>query len=318
MRSTPASISVDLDNQWAYMKTQGCAGWESFPSYLDLVVPRILETLRRSGLRATFFIVGKDASLEKNHAALRSIADAGHEIANHSFMHEPWLHLYNHDELQSDFDQSESAIREVTGCQPRGFRGPGFSTSPEVRAMLIERGYVYDASLFPTVIGALARTYFFMTSKLPPEEKKRRSKLYGSLRDGLSPLVPYQIQPGLMELPVTTMPILRTPVHLSYLLFLGQISMPLARAYWAVAMMLCRATGVGPSLLLHPTDFLDGRDVPEMSFFPAMKIPSERKIELVRHTLSSLREHWIPGTLLEHARKSGADVESHSLQKAIA
>ena len=76
--------------------------------------------------------------------------------------------------------------------------------------------------------------------------------------------------------------------------------------------------GVGPSLLLHPTDFLDERDVPEMSFFPAMKIPSERKIELVRHTLSTLRDHWSPGTMLDHARKSGADVEGLSLQKALA
>lgn len=318
MQSPPASISIDLDNQWAYMKTQGCKSWESFPSYLDLVVPRILETLRRSGLRATFFIVGKDAALDKNHAALRSIAEAGHEIANHSFMHEPWLHLYSADELRMDFEQSEAAIHEATGQRPRGFRGPGFSTSPAVRELLIERGYAYDASLFPTVIGALARTYFFMTSKLPAEEKQRRSKLYGSMKDGLSPLVPYQIQPGLMELPVTTMPIFRTPVHLSYLLFLGQYSMPLAHAYWALAVTLCRLTHVGPSLLLHPTDFLDATDVPEMSFFPAMKIPAERKISLVRHTLSTLRLHWTPGTMLDHARLSGAATESHSLQKAIA
>ena len=30
----------------------------------------------------------------KNRAALRAIAAAGHEIGNHSFRHEPWLHLY--------------------------------------------------------------------------------------------------------------------------------------------------------------------------------------------------------------------------------
>lgn len=318
MSFTPASISIDLDNQWAYMKTQGCSGWESFPSYLDLVVPRILETLRRSGLRATFFVVGKDAELEKNHGALRSITEAGHEIANHSYMHEPWLHLYTDEELLSDFDQSESAIYQATGVQPRGFRGPGFSTSASVRELLIQRGYVYDASLFPTVIGALARTYFFMTSKLPPEEKQRRAKLYGSLRDGLSPLVPYQIQPGLLELPVTTMPLFRTPIHLSYLLFLAQFSMPLAHTYWGMAMLLCRTAGVSPSLLLHPTDFLDAGDVPEMSFFPAMKIPAERKIALVRHTLSSLRRHWMPGTMIDHALKSGAGQSNTSFEKVIA
>ena len=35
-----ASLSLDLDNQWSYMKTHGDAGWQSFPSYLDTAVPR--------------------------------------------------------------------------------------------------------------------------------------------------------------------------------------------------------------------------------------------------------------------------------------
>lgn len=316
----PASISIDLDNQWAYMKTQGCAGWETYPSYLNRVVPRILETLHQADLRATFFIVGHDAKQAENRAALRSIAEAGHEIGNHSFMHEPWLHLYSDAELRADFDQSEAAIRDATGQQPRGFRGPGFSTSAAVRSLLIERGYVYDASSFPTYLGGLARAYFFMTSQLPAEEKKRRSKLYGSLRDGLAPLKPWQIAPGLMELPVTTMPLLRTPVHMTYLLFLGQFSMPLARAYWDSTMQLCRLAGIGPSLLLHPTDFLDVTDVPEMSFFPAMRVPADQKIALVRHTLASLCRHWTPGMMLDHARSARTTLASSPtpLQKAIA
>ena len=88
-----ASLSLDLDNQWSYMKTHGDAGWESFPSYLDVVVPRALEFLKAKGLSITFFIVGQDAALDKNRESLRSIAAAGHEIGNHSFNHEPWLHL---------------------------------------------------------------------------------------------------------------------------------------------------------------------------------------------------------------------------------
>ena len=72
-----ASLSLDLDNQWAYMKTHGDAGWESFPSYLDVAVPRILDFLKERNLKITFFIVGQDAALEKNHAAIRSIYDAG-------------------------------------------------------------------------------------------------------------------------------------------------------------------------------------------------------------------------------------------------
>ncbi len=299
MPTHPASVSLDLDNQWAYLKTQGLDGWQDFPSYLDLVTPRILDLLRDLNLSITFFVVGKDASLEENHTALRAIADAGHEIANHSHLHEPWLHLYSDAELRADFDQAETAIEQATARRPRGFRGPGFSTSPAVRALLVERGYAYDASLFPTVIGPLARAWFFLTSKLPKEEKAKRSQLYGSLKDSLSPLRPYEIEPGLVEIPVTTAPLFRTPIHLSYLLFLSTVSEPLARLYWRIALTLCRLTGTAPSLLLHPTDFLDATDVPEMAFFPAMRLPAERKIALVRHTLTTLQRHWQTGTMLD-------------------
>src|SRR6478752_92451 len=78
-----ASLSLDLDNKWSYLKTHGDRGWEEFPSYLDGVVPRFLDVLDKLGLRITVFIVGQDAALSKNRAALASIADAGHEIGNH-------------------------------------------------------------------------------------------------------------------------------------------------------------------------------------------------------------------------------------------
>lgn len=264
-------------------------------------------------LPITFFIVGKDAALEKNHAALASIAAAGHEIANHSFMHEPWLHLYSEAELLADFDQAEAAILHATGHQPKGFRGPGFSTSPAVRDLLTQRGYAYDASIFPTVVGPLARGWFFLTSKLPKEEKAKRSQLYGSFKDSFSSLHLYQIQPGLTEIPVTTTPFFRTPIHLSYLLFLSTFSEPLARLYWRIAMGLYRLTGVAPSLLLHPTDFLDATDVPAMAFFPAMRLPAERKINLVRHTLTSLQAHWRVGPMIDQlAQLTNSQIHSQA------
>ena len=59
-----ASLSLDLDNKWSYMKTHGDAGWESFPSYLDCVVPRALNFLKERNLIITFFVVGQDAARE--------------------------------------------------------------------------------------------------------------------------------------------------------------------------------------------------------------------------------------------------------------
>ena len=43
-----ASLSLDLDNQWSYMKTHGDQGWQEYPSYLDVAVPRILDLLEQS------------------------------------------------------------------------------------------------------------------------------------------------------------------------------------------------------------------------------------------------------------------------------
>src|SRR4029077_18397710 len=35
------SLGLDLDNLWAYMKIHGDAGWDRFPSYLDILCPAL-------------------------------------------------------------------------------------------------------------------------------------------------------------------------------------------------------------------------------------------------------------------------------------
>lgn len=297
-----ASISLDLDNQWAYMKTQGLIGPGVYPSYLDRIVPRILDHLRIHKQAITFFVVGKDAEMEENRRAITAIHESGHELANHSHLHEPWLQNYSETELRNDFAQAEAAISAISGTTPRGFRGPGFCASPGIRAMLMDRGYLYDASSFPTVMSPVARAYFMLKSNLPAEEKKKRSGLYGSLSGAFGNLNPFEIEPGLLEMPVTTMPLLRLPVHMSYLMFLAQYSPALARLYWSAALTLCRMRGVQPHMLLHPTDFFDAQDVPEMSFFPAMRIPAERKLELTSFVIESLQKHFRVVPMVEHAR----------------
>ena len=303
-----ASVSLDLDDQWTYMKTHGDAGWESFPSYLDIVVPRVLKFLRDRNLTITFFVVGQDAALEKNREAMRAIADAGHEIANHSFRHDPWLHLYSGAGIAEELTRAEQAIEEATGHAPVGFRGPGFSLSRETLEELERRGYVYDASTFPTFLGPLARAYYFSkTRHLTPEEKAQRRSLFGRFREGFRPLYPYRWKVGgngLIEIPVTTMPLSRTPFHLSYLLYLGSHSPRLARSYFAIAVRLCLLTGTSPSYLLHPLDFLGCDDVGELAFFPAMGMPWARKRTLVEVVFDSLTGRFQVVTMQEHAREA--------------
>ena len=299
-----ASLSLDLDNEWAYLKTHGNPAWEALPSYLDRVIPRVLDLLARRSLRITFFVVGLDAAQEKNRDALGKLAHAGHEIGNHSLRHEPWLHLYSEEELERELAEAEAHIEAATGRRPDAFRGPGYSLSETTLRVLLRRGYRYDASTFPTFLGPLARAYYFMTAKLDPEERRKRAGLFGSVRDGLRPLRPYrwQLEGGTMlEIPVTTLPFFRVPIHLSYVLYLSVFSPLLARTYFEIALRLCRLTDVEPSILLHPLDFLGAEDVPSLAFFPAMRTSAARKIEMVDHCFARMQALFEVRSLGEHA-----------------
>jgi peptidoglycan-N-acetylglucosamine deacetylase len=300
-----ASLSLDLDNEWSYLRTHGDCGWEKFPSYLDVVVPRILDRLTHLRQTITFFVVGQDAALLKNRDSLSALAAAGHEIGNHSFHHEPWLHRYTREEIRAEIIRAEDAIGEATGTRPAGFRGPGYSFSRTTLEVLAERGYIYDASTFPTFIGPAARLYYFLTASLPDEEKKIRNALFGRLSDGLRPLHPYRWQLGsgsLVEIPVTTMPFTRLPIHMSYVLYLDSFSRSAARKYFALSLSMCMLANVAPSLLLHPLDFLGADDVGTLSFFPAMRMPAGRKLELVDELLSTFTKQFRVVPLIEHAR----------------
>jgi hypothetical protein len=289
------------------MKTHGDAGWESRPSYLDRFVPHVLGVLDQLGLHITFFLVGLDAADKRNHAALRSIPAAGHEVGNHSYEHEPWLHLYSREQLEQEIDRTDEAIERATGARPVGFRGPGFSWSPELLSVLESRGHRFDASTLPTYLGPLARLYYFRTAGLTPEEREQRKGLFGKFSDGFRPVKPYYWQlPGgrrLLEMPVTTIPGIKTPFHLSYLLFLSGLSEALMMAYLRTAIAACRVSGTEPSFLLHPLDVIGGDQVPELRFFPGMDVPSDRKTALLGKVLRTLGEHFELMPMGEHARR---------------
>ncbi len=289
------TLSLDLDDRWTYLKTHGEAGWTTFPGYLETVVPRVLRLLEKHSLRITFFIVGQDAAFPRNRAILRSIADAGHEIGNHSFHHEPWLHLYPWTRVDEELARAEESIEQATGKRPRGFRGPGFSVSEAVVDVLAARGYVYDASTLPTFLGPLARAYYLWTTKLDSKEKEERARLFGRLRDGLRPLKPWSWMAPcgtVTEIPVSTIPGIRTPFHLSYLIWLASWSRTAARIYLRTALGLCRLNNVAPSFLLHPLDFLGPDEAPDLQFFPGMKQSLASKLDLAEFAIQSLARRY--------------------------
>ncbi|HZF68406.1 MAG TPA: polysaccharide deacetylase family protein [Gemmatirosa sp.] len=305
-----ASLSLDLDDLWTYLRTHGDPAWSARPSYLATFVPRMLDLLDECGVSITWFLVGHDAARDEHHDRLRAIAERGHEIGNHTFEHEPWLQRYTPAELDEELGRAEAAIEAATGVRPMGFRGPGFSWSPSLLRTLVRRGYAYDASTFPTFLGPLARLYFLATARLTPEERERRAGLFGTWRDGLRPLGPYEWDVDgrpLLEMPVTTIPGVRAPFHLSYLIYLSRISTPLATGYLRAAIAACRAAGVGPSFLLHPLDLLGADEAPGLAFFPGMTLPVAHKRRVTVEALRLLGEAFELVPMGEHARRVRAD-----------
>jgi hypothetical protein len=299
-----ASLSMDLDNQWSYMKTHGDEGWDNYPSYLDILIPYATDLLNKLGFRITFFVVGRDAAEEKNRKALSLITKRGHEVGNHSFEHEPWLHLYSKEKVYCDIHKADIAIRETTHKVPVGFRGPGFSCSTDALEVLVDHGYLFDASSLPTFIGPLARMYYFRTSKFSREERKQRNMLFGRIADGFRPLRPHTLNlPSgrkILEIPVTTMPILRTPFHLSYLVYLYRFSSRLMNTYLETAITLCRLTGIEPSFLLHPLDLLGGDQLPELRFFPGMDVDAPQKRLIFETVLQHIDKAFRIVAMSEH------------------
>jgi peptidoglycan-N-acetylglucosamine deacetylase len=107
-------------------------------------VPRLLDLLRNHGLTATFFIPGYSA--HRYPATVRSIAEAGHEIAHHSYFHENTIGMDAKTEADM-LDLGLAALDEVAGVRPVGYRAPMWELTYNTPRLLADRGFLYDSSL---------------------------------------------------------------------------------------------------------------------------------------------------------------------------
>jgi len=117
----------------------------SHQSYGPLVgVPRILALLKRHGLTATFFIPGYSA--HRYPDVVRAVAEAGHEIAHHSYFHENTIGMDEKTEAAM-IDLGLRALHDVAGVRPEGYRAPMWEMNYHTPRLLAERGFRWDSSL---------------------------------------------------------------------------------------------------------------------------------------------------------------------------
>jgi len=109
-----------------------------------VAVPRIEALLARHGIRASFFVPAVVALLYPDEQ--RRLADAGHEIGIHGWIHERNSLLPPAAERELQL-RAADVLEKVTGCRPVGIRTPSWDFSPHTLAISREMGLLYDSSL---------------------------------------------------------------------------------------------------------------------------------------------------------------------------
>ncbi len=92
----------------------------------------LLNTLKANGVRATMFNIGQNA--RNNPSLVRAQVDAGMWIGNHSWTH-PHLTQMSGSQIQSELQQTQQAIQQITGSAPRLFRPPYGETNTTLKSI---------------------------------------------------------------------------------------------------------------------------------------------------------------------------------------
>ncbi len=107
-----------------------------------LTTPAILDILDRYGVRATFFVIGRQA--EKFPDLIKEMHSRGHYIGNHTYSHD-YRDIYESKEaFLSSIQKNEELIFRLTGTRPKYIRDPGGKLREfrDIREHAEEAGYI--------------------------------------------------------------------------------------------------------------------------------------------------------------------------------
>jgi len=146
------AMTVDVEDYFHVSAFDGVVSrdrWHEYESRVVANTERLLAIFAEFGVRATFFVLGWVA--EREPVLIRRIASAGHEIASHGYGHR-LVYSQTPAEFRDDVRHSKTLLEAAIGRPVVGYRAPSFSiTEKSLWAfdVLIEEGYLWDASVFP-------------------------------------------------------------------------------------------------------------------------------------------------------------------------
>lgn len=144
-----ATLSFDIDGEAGMLqgdpKNKDRIAVLSWARYGPKVgVPRILDMLKAKDVKATFFVPGYTAELYPD--LIKRIADEGHEVGAHGYLHEPISTL---DPIEEEIALVKTCtiLEHLTGRKPVGYRAPWWDLNPGSPALLAAHRFLYDSSL---------------------------------------------------------------------------------------------------------------------------------------------------------------------------
>lgn len=217
-----ATIQIDVDGLWVIYQHFGYKQYASYDVLYEKAFPRFLEFFAKYNIKATLFVVGRDLLVPARLGLLKKAVRAGHEIANHTMNHAEGFSFLSTEQKKKEIMEAHTLIESSLEVIPVGFRTPSNDVDEETLKILEDNGYLYDSSVMPTYYGPLLRSIKFHTVSI-----ERKHSYLGKTRYGRAPLHPYHPDPHalekkgpmrLLEIPISTMPLLRLPFHTSFVM----------------------------------------------------------------------------------------------------
>lgn len=148
-KKAAAAFTFDVDAESPLLtddpKSSKLMSCMSHQSYGPLVgVPRILNILKETGIKSTFFVPGYTA--RRYPEQIKMIASDGHEIGHHGYLHEQLAGASPEEELDY-LKRGFEALKEVVGVEPKGYRAPLWEMNWHTPEILGNAGFLYDSSL---------------------------------------------------------------------------------------------------------------------------------------------------------------------------
>lgn len=274
------TIQVDVDGLWVIGKLLGRDYSEESDPVFDTGIDNLLKIFYEFGVKATFFIVAKDLESNANREIVKRIIESGHEIASHSMTHR-YLNSLSETDRFDEIASSKKVLENILGVKVNGFKAPGFAVTKDAGGMLLEAGYEYDSSVLGSSLAYLMELFSglsyskweMMTSPAGPY-RSSRGNIFKRGKDGIT------------EIPITTLPLLRLPIHFSYAALGDKVYANFTRA------ILKRVNPEFINYLFHPLDLLDERSVKIDAKIYGLRKNAESKISMAKDMLKFFKEHY--------------------------